>query len=162
LQDEDFLADLGLGDDLTEGPAPLAGELLAAHQELALVLAAWPLLWSVWAGLTRGGLGLKLAGIALLGREGRPAARWRCALRALLLWLPVAVLLWVSLLLDLWRVAQAAVGGWSDEQVRVTAWLAWAAWWLALLLLPLYAWVAVRWPNGGPHDRLTGTYPVPR
>jgi hypothetical protein len=74
--------------------------------------------------------------------------------------LPVVVLLVAALALDLWRLAWGA--GWSEGQVWWEGWLAWVSWWLALLLLPFYVWVAVRWPNGGPHDRLTGTYPVLR
>jgi hypothetical protein len=157
--DMDVLA--SLGDDLTVGPSPLAEELLAWHWEIAGGLLAWPLLWSLWAGLTRGGLGMRLAGMALRDRQGRPAARWRCALRSMMVWVPIAVLLLASVLLDLWRV-MSAPAGWSDAAVRLTAWLAWVTWWLALLLLAVYAWVAVCWPNGGPHDRIAGTYPVPR
>jgi hypothetical protein len=157
--DMDVLA--SLGDDLTVGPSPLAEELLAWHWEIAGGLLAWPLLWSLWAGLTRGGLGMRLAGMALRDRQGRPAARWRCALRSMMVWVPIAVLLLVSVLLDLWRV-MSVPAGWSDAAVRLTSWLAWVTWWLALLLLAVYAWVAVCWPNGGPHDRIAGTYPVPR
>jgi hypothetical protein len=164
LEDEDIdeleiLA--SLADVLTFGPAPFAEEALAWHWEIAGGLLAWPLLWSIWAGLTRGGLGMWLTGMALRNRNGRPAARWRCALRSLMVWVPVAWLLLASVLLDLWRVESAPLG-WTDGAVRLTAWLAWATWWLALLLLAGYPWVAVGWSNGGPHDRLAGTYPVPR
>jgi hypothetical protein len=160
-EDLDFLATLGAADDLTVGPSPAAEEMLDAHWEIALGLLAWPLLWSLWAGLTRGGLGMRLAGMALRNRDGRPASRWRCALRSLAIWVPIALLLLASVLLDLWRVAHAP-SGWSDFAIRATAWLAWATWWGALLALAGYVGVAMGWPNGGPHDRMAGTYPVPR
>jgi hypothetical protein len=151
-----------LADDLAGGPAPLAEEALGDLGALAAALAAWPVLWCLWAGLTRGGLSFRLAGITLLGADGRPAARWRCAWRALLVWSPVFALLLAALALDLWRVAHAGQGAAPTASVRAAGWLAWAAWWAAVAVLPTYAWVAVRWPNGGPHDRLAGTYPVPR
>lgn len=146
--------------DLPFGPALLALEI---QQTLPLLwtLAAWPIVWAVWAGLTRGGLSLRLAGITLVDRDGRPAARWRCCLRCLLTWLPVMLLLYISMWLDLDRVARARYG-WTNEQIQLSGWLSWHAWWLALLALPFYVLTAVLLPNRQPHDRLAGVYPVPR
>lgn len=145
-------------DDLTEGPAPMAQELLSGWWISAGAMLAWPVMWALVAMALRGGLSYWLVGIRLLDAEGRPAARWRCGWRALLAWLPIAGLLWLAVMVDLWRIASA------DSSPGLVSWLAWVsllAWWLALLLLPAYAWIAVRWPNRGPHDRLAGTYPVP-
>lgn len=148
------------GDDLLAGPSVLAGEYL--HDPLLFeVLAFWPLLWSFWVGLTGGGLALRVAGIALVGRDGRPAARWRCFLRTLLFWLPVLALLAASLALDLWRVADARFG-WSDERIALVGWLSWHAWWLAILYLLGATFGMIIWPGRHWHDRLIGTYPVPR
>jgi len=41
-------------------------------------------------------------------------------------------------------------------------WLAWASWWAALALLAIYAVLALWLPSRGVHDRLAGTYLVPR
>jgi len=124
-------------------------------------LAAWPLVWIVWAFLWRGGLCFRLAGIALVQGDGRRAARWRCAWRALLVWLPPLLLLVASAALELWRLEaldSAAAGLGSPWPAR----LAWLTWWLAAGLLPLYFWLAQRSPGRALHDRLAGTYLVPR
>jgi hypothetical protein len=97
-------------------------------------------------------------GIRLLDSQGQRAARWRCAWRTLLVWLPIGLLLTASLLIDLWRAAHA---GEFDRPTIWSAWVSQACWWLALALLPVYAAVAVLRPNRGPHDRLAGTWPVP-
>ncbi len=50
--------------------------------------------WTLWAVLTRGGLLLGLAGVALVRADSRPAERWRCGARCLIVWaLPAALLL---------------------------------------------------------------------
>jgi hypothetical protein len=133
----------------------------AVSEEWDRVLMAfgfWPALWCLWSGVTRGGLALRLAGVALRDRNGRPAPRWRCLWRAAVVWLPVLALLLLSFGLDVGRVAFLEDGPFGDA----AAWLAWWAWWQAALLLPAFAWAGVTWPNRGIHDRLAGTYPVPR
>jgi hypothetical protein len=156
----DGLDSLACSDDLLAGPSGLARELLDEWW-LPAAFAAWPLLWAAWAGLARGGLAQRLAGVALVGADGRPAARWRCAWRALLVWAPVALLLLASAWLDVWRVASARQG-WGDDQVRLAAWASWHLWWGAVALLLAYVFAAITWPNRAPHDRLAGVYPVPR
>jgi hypothetical protein len=99
--------------------------------------------------------------MALVQADGRPAARWRCAWRALLVWLPPLVLLAAALGLDWWRVAAASKEPWPSEPGGASV-LAWLAWWLALGILPLYVWLAQRSPGRGPQDRLAGTYLMPR
>jgi hypothetical protein len=153
LEEVDELA--ALGDDPTEIPRWLGEKLAGEPHWVLLAMAAWPALWCLWAAAARGGLGLWLAGITVVGADGRPAARWRCAVRALAVWAPVALLLALALWLDAWRIA-------TGEDGRVIAWLAWVTWWSALLLLPAYVWAAMAWPNRGLHDRLAGTYQVPR
>jgi eukaryotic-like serine/threonine-protein kinase len=125
------------------------------------IMLFWPLFWAVWSFATRGGLAPRLAGIALVGADGRPAARWRCAWRTLIVWLPVTLLLLGALYLDVWRVASSR-DGWSGDEVRLAGWLAWHLWWGALALVGAYIFAAIVWPNRGPHDRLSGVYPVPR
>ncbi|MGL4552704.1 MAG: RDD family protein, partial [Gemmataceae bacterium] len=132
--------------------------LLRSWGWVILGAAAWPLLWAAASAATRGGPSLWLVGIRLLDGQGRRAARWRCAWRTLLVWLPVALLLASSLLIDAWR---AANGGHFDRPPIGSAWASQLCWWSALALLPAYAAIAVLRPNRGPHDRLAGTYPVP-
>lgn len=147
-------------DDPLAGPSGLAREML---EEWWLVegMLFWPVLWALWAWVTRGGLTWRLAGLTLVGADGRPAARWRCLLRSLVLWLPVALVLLAALDLDVRRVAGAR-DGWTVEQVQVNAWVAWQLWWGAVGLVGLGVFAAVCWPNRGLHDRLLGVYPVPR
>jgi hypothetical protein len=108
----------------------------------------------------RGGLTLRMTGICLVRADGRKAARWQCAWRAFLFWLPLLVLLMASIALDYWF--------WSTGEPRpsgVLAWLPWLStvvWWAALLLLPLYAVLAIRSPMQSLHDRFAGTFLVPR
>jgi hypothetical protein len=123
---------------------------------LTVMVAASPVAWVVWAAATRGGLSLWLAGLRLVQADGRRAARWRCAWRALLVWAPFTGLLLASLTAESWRLLEGAAA--QDA----AAWLSWGAWWLAVLLLPLYVWLALRAPHRAPHDRLAGTYLVPR
>jgi len=99
------------------------------------------------ASLFRGGVSMMLAGVAIVRADGRPAFRSQCALRAALVWLPVGTLLFISALLQIYapRLAYLAAGLWL----------------LAFVLLPLYAFVALRFPSRPPQDRLLGTYLMP-
>ncbi|MFO0843777.1 MAG: hypothetical protein U0797_15510 [Gemmataceae bacterium] len=151
---------LAKADDLTAGPAGLVGEWLGDWTLPAMMLF-WPAFWAAWSFAMRGGLAPRLAGIALVGADGRPAARWRCAWRTLMVWLPVTLLLLAALYLDVWRVSSSR-DGWGVDEVRFAGWLAWHLWWAALGLVGAYIFVAIVWPNRGPHDRLSGVYPVPR
>lgn len=124
------------------------------------LIAFWPILWTLWGATTRGGLSRWLAGIKLLDAEGRPASRFRCAWRSIILWAPLLILLALSLGLDLWRINRELAGGFA--LASAVAWLAWLTNWLAIILLGVYLWLAQRRPGRGWHDRLVGTYPVPR
>jgi eukaryotic-like serine/threonine-protein kinase len=121
-------------------------------------LLFWPVIWVVWAFIWRGGFSLGWLGLALVRGDGRRAARWQCALRALLIWAPVTALWAASLALDIWY--------WSTWQAdHPEAWAQWLSsglWWAGLALLPLYALMALLFPRRGWHDWLAGTYLVPR
>lgn len=132
-----------------EGPP--AGVLLVS-------LIAWPALWIAWAFLARGGFSYRLAGIALVRGDGRPAARLQCAWRAFLVWAPVTGLLVLSFWLEMryweeWELGKAP---------RWLLALASASWDAALLLLAAYVFLALWRPARTLHDRLSGTYLVPR
>ncbi len=107
----------------------------------------WPLVWAVFAFAFRGGLAMSLAGITLVRSDGRLAGRFRCAVRELLVWLPVTSLL----LAGLW--VQAVMP--QQVALRTALWLA------AALLLPVYLMAALRNPTRPPQDRILGTHLVP-
>jgi hypothetical protein len=118
----------------------------------------FPIIWIAWAFIARGGLTLRLMGIQLLRGNGRKALRIQCAWRALLMWAPVCALLAAAswLLLYYWSVWSP--GTRLDWMYR----LSWLLWGLSLALLPVYAFLALRSPTRSLHDRLAGTYLVPR
>jgi len=111
------------------------------------LVALIPLIWAVWAILTRGGLSYRLAGLALVWPDGGLASRWACGLRALLAWAPPAALMMGSLYLQ--YVFPEAVMS------------AWALWTAGVLLLAAFSFIAILLPGRGPHDRLSGTVVVP-
>jgi hypothetical protein len=121
-------------------------------------LAAWPALWVIWAFLARGGISYRLAGIALVRGDGRPASRLRCAWRALLVWTPPTALLVLSFWLEerYWTLWQ------PDASPTWLLSLASAVWYAALLLLACYVLLALWRPARTLHDRLSGVYLVPR
>ena len=121
-------------------------------------LVAWPALWVVWAFLARGGISYRLAGIALVRGDGRPASRVQCAWRALLVWTPPTALLVVSFWLEerYWSLWQ------PDASPTWLLSLASAVWDAALLLLACYVLLALWRPARALHDRLSGVYLVPR
>jgi hypothetical protein len=113
-----------------------------------IVLGFFPALWVLWAFAFRGGLGLRLAGLALVRRNGKPAMRLQCAWRAFLVWAPVVALLMLAV--------------WIDVRFPGLSWLGCGLQGLFPLLIVGYAALALRFPARGPHDRLAGTYLVPR
>ncbi|HEY7154028.1 MAG TPA: protein kinase [Gemmataceae bacterium] len=118
----------------------------------------WPALWVVWAFLARGGFSYRMAGIALVRGDGRPASRLQCAWRALLVWTPLTGLL----VLSLWLESRYWSAWELGDPPRWMLSLASASWYAALLLLAGYAILALWWPARMLHDRLAGTYRVPR
>jgi hypothetical protein len=133
-------------------------EVVGLRNGVIIGLVAWPALWVLWAGLTRGGICFRLYGLTLLRADGRRAGRFRCAWRALLVWaLPVAALVG-SVCLDAWYWARWDLTGPN----RWALWLSWLAWWLGTALVPLWLGLALYSPRRGLHDRLAGTYMMPR
>jgi eukaryotic-like serine/threonine-protein kinase len=102
----------------------------------SIALLTWPILWVLWAFVARGGFSYRIAGLALVRRDGRPAARWQCARRALLVWLPVTALLIASVWLDAWYWM-----AWQPDDPR--GWmlgLSQLTWWGGLGLLAVFVW----------------------
>jgi hypothetical protein len=112
------------------------------------VLVFWPVCWVAWAFVWRGGLTRRVLGLSVVLANGHRAWRLQCAWRALVVWVPVTALLWLAPWLDAYDPEQAR---WS-----------WACWVTALAVLFGFAALAVRTPARGLHDRLAGTYVVPR
>jgi hypothetical protein len=115
--------------------------------EFFALLAAIPLALVLAAAILRGGLSMLVAGITLVRADGRRASRRQCAMRAALVWFPIAALV----------IGSAALQAFAPERFHLAAGL----WLLALVLLPVYVVVALRFPSQPPQDRLTGTYLVP-
>jgi hypothetical protein len=107
----------------------------------------WPAVWTATAFALRGGLSYLVAGIRVVRTVGGPAARQRCLLRSLVTWGPVALLLCASVVV---RTEWPGSG------------LGTALWWVALGLLPTFVAAALLDPERGPHDRVLGTWLVPR
>jgi len=102
--------------------------------------------------VTRGGVLLGAMGMALVDRNGRPAARWRCALRALFFWLAALGLgsAWLA----------ALTGSLPQNMLNAFGVIAFRS---LLFCLPILFLVLALWsPVQAPHDRLAGTYLVPR
>jgi eukaryotic-like serine/threonine-protein kinase len=123
-------------------------EMANAIWPFTIFLLVWPVvLWPLFAFCFRGGLSYLVGGIAIVRKSGRPAARWRCALRALLAWLPLTAILFACLFVQLYYPTAVAL--------RTTLLV------VALVLLPLMVVMALRNPARGPHDKLLGTFLVP-
>jgi hypothetical protein len=131
-------------------------EATSTRMALATVVGAgiWPLLWVVWAFLFHGGLTFRRLGIAVVRSDGQPASRLRCAARALVVWAPVLVIL-----ASLYWMAVGFGGSRSSVEFQA-AWM--GAWrWITVLLF-LYLLLALVYPPRALHDRLAGTFLVPR
>jgi hypothetical protein len=128
------------------------------YEVLMVLVTVWPVLWVVWAFACHGGLSFRILGLSLVRADGRPAAGWQCAWRALLVWAPVTALLVGGIWFD--------YGYWSSWHAgRPSVWLlrlALLSWWAVWPLLAGYVALAVWHPARALHDRLAGTYLVPR
>jgi hypothetical protein len=103
--------------------------------------------WIVWAFLFRGGFGFWCCGIALRRGDGRKAWRLQCALRALLVWTPIASMVGLAVVVA--------------DVLPALPWLYFSLWGVGVLLVLLYVPLALINPTRGPHDRIAGTYLVP-
>jgi hypothetical protein len=114
--------------------------------------------WVLWAILWRGGVGLRLFGLTLVGPDGRAASRLRCAWRAFLVWAPVwlsfiafrLVMLWVELSFE------------EELRNRLLGRLG-LFWGLTMIALPFVYLALGLWsPQRSVFDRLAGTAVVPK
>jgi hypothetical protein len=137
----------------------VAAEGEAEMRKAALVgVVGWAAVWVVWAFLWRGGVSYRILGIDLVRADGRPALRLQCAWRALLVWAPVVGLIVLSLWLQMRFWADWSAG-------RTEPWLhtlSAAAGYAVFLVLAGYVVLALLRPARALHDRLAGTYLVPK
>src|SRR5262249_15350499 len=126
------------------------------HQVALWGMCVWAGLWIVWAFLARGGLSYLMSGIALVRADGRPALRLQCAWRAVVVWVPVAGLAYLSYWLETY--------GWSMPPARAATFLLLSklTWYAAAALLALDLALALWRPARSVNDWLAGTYLVPR
>jgi uncharacterized RDD family membrane protein YckC len=117
------------------------------RQVCALVLC-WPLLWALSAFAFRGGLSYQLLGISIATGAGQPISRKRAALRALLIWLPIGLLLCGSV--------------WFQAHHPAAVFMHSALWLGALMLLPIHFALALPESDRPLHDRFLGTTLIPR
>jgi hypothetical protein len=121
--------------------------------DFARLSALWSIpslaaLWLLWSIVTRGGLSLRLTGLALVAEDGRRASRLRCGLRTLLVWaVPLSL---------------AALGTLFPPSIDPGPTAPLLCYGLGLGLLGLYVPLALLYPSRGIHDWLSGTHIVPR
>ncbi|MCU0704495.1 MAG: protein kinase [Fimbriiglobus sp.] len=108
---------------------------------MGCVIAQWPLVWfPLFALVFRGGIARWIAGVAFDRHDGRPASRWVCGLRSLLTWLPLLLVLWGAIALQVWLPTWV--------YLRTLLWLG------GFVVLGLMAFLALRRPDQTPLDRL--------
>jgi hypothetical protein len=124
---------------------------------VSLLVGLAPAVWVVWAFVVRGGLSFRVLGLSLVRGDGRPAPRWCCGWRALLVWAPVAGLAVASV----WLNRQYWVSWEAGAPSTAVLWLATLAAWAPWAVLLGYVGLALWHPARALHDRLAGTYLVP-
>jgi hypothetical protein len=129
----------------------LLSSLWLANKGGGYVFLAWPVLGVALAAAGRQGESEALGGVALVRSDGRPAARWQAAWRALLIWGQA-----LAVFIGAWNGAHwllqvlGSRGRGLDEM-----WMGFPA---VMVWQFLTAWV----PRRSPSDFLAGTHLVPR
>ncbi len=98
----------------------------------------------------RGGLLLRMAGVAFVGRDGKRASRWGVFRRIFVAWSPLCLVPAIIVVVKLISTS-------PDPAVL--------SWWPTALYFGLYCGLAIvsaALPERGLPDRLAGTWPVPR
>jgi uncharacterized RDD family membrane protein YckC len=123
-----------------------------------VLLPVPPLIGVLAALITRRGVRSMILGMDLVRRDGAPAGRLRCAWRALVAWVPILA----TLVLARW-LEESYWERWMPEGGQ--AWMLWLAdaCWVGFALALLTPVVLALWtPARSLHDRLSGTWLVPR
>lgn len=106
------------------------------------------LIWCVWIGITKGGLGMKLSGLLVVDAKGKPISRWHWLGRSLLAASPFFIIQALVVANDLFNPDWLAFSNFGRS--------------LLLFMVLLYAILILAFPRQAPHDVLLGTYLVPR
>jgi hypothetical protein len=111
------------------------------------IVVTLAVLWPAWTALWRGGLGLRILGMAMVRADGAPPSRWRLLWREACFWIPIAAVAGLSDLLEGHGIGKAWL-----KSVTVGA----------MCLIPVvYGAHALFFPGRFLHDRLAGTALVP-
>lgn len=113
-----------------------------------------PVIWILWAMIWRGGFTWSLMGLMLVDQLGRPAPRWRCGLRALLIWLPIAAVFALLPWCPPHRPSSPTLEGFLTAYFVVLS----AVFGILLIYLGVSLWK----PGRSVFDRLAGIHVVPR
>ena len=128
----------------TEGPQT---KLRIVGTALSMPVIFWPAAWTIWAFFFRGGLSLRIMGLRLVRSDGRPASRFQCAFRTMLVWMPVTLLLLLTNFLSI------EFRDHPDYSLTV---------WCCAIGLPVaYAYLSMISPARTLHDWLAGVWLVP-
>ncbi len=138
-----FINDLNQNHQETNDVLPWGAGLVTA----LIAFLPVPVFGTLWAFILRGGLFLGLLGIAVVTRDGRPAARWRTLWRAVAAWWLIPAACGVGI--HFW-------GARLDHSVAIFLLLA------GPVLFVIGAVWAIATPQRGLQDRLAGTWLVPR
>ena len=122
-------------------------QLLGLSSGVLILMGIFMVNRVVCALIFRGGLSWLLAGVTLVQSNGQPCGRFRCAVRSVVVWLPLMLLCLLLLFV------QSEFPKWVAVRVVLTFAL--------LALLMSYVVIAIRYPSRPPQDRLMGTHIVP-
>jgi uncharacterized RDD family membrane protein YckC len=114
---------------------------------LSMPVIFWPAAWTIWAFFFRGGLSLQMMGLRLVRSDGRPASRFQCAFRTMLVWAPVTLLLLFANFLSV--------------EFREHADYSLTVWCCAIAVPVAYVYLSLINPARTLHDWLAGTWLVP-
>jgi uncharacterized RDD family membrane protein YckC len=114
---------------------------------LSMPVIFWPAAWTIWAFFFRGGLSLQMLGLRLVRSDGRPASRFQCAFRTMLVWMPVTLLLLFANFLSV--------------EFREHADYSLTVWCCAIAVPVAYVYLSLINPSRTLHDWLAGTWLVP-
>jgi hypothetical protein len=126
----------------------VSGQLPFDLRSTVEMILFWPIFWAIGAWIFRGGISHWVSGIMIVRRKGGKATRWQCALRVLMVWLPVSLFLVASVWI------QAYHPGWVSLHAGL--------WWVAAILMVVHFFLGLRFPDRPVQDRVLDTVLIPR